>query len=284
MNTFARSFIAAAMLYACLNVPEIRAEVIFSEDFESGTLGERWERYSEDPALSGFEERDSLVHSGKKSFRINAVVSKAKESTSRGHPYRESDSWIRSWLIPGHDRLFVRFYAMFAGDFNPGSGFHWLGIAGFRADNPRSMLGHAGQKPDGTDRFSASLEPVPVEGGRSPGKIAFYNYWPDMKQSSDGRYWGNYFFPETPFYPELGKWHRYEVMVKVNDPGKNNGEHALWIDGKKIMHFDNFRWRDDDSLKLNFMQLGLYIGRCRRDCVFWVDDLVVSTDYIGPLE
>ena len=259
-------------------------EVVFSEDFESGLLGDRWERYSEDPALNGFEERVSFVHSRRKSYRITALANKAEEKTSRGYAYKESDSWIRAWLLTGYDRLFIRFYVKFAKDFDSGGGMHWVGVAGFKAEDPRSMLGHAGQKPDGTDRFSASLDPVPVDGVDPPGKLAFYNYWPEMKRSADGRYWGNFFFPDTPFYIEREKWYCIEIMVKANDPGRKNGEQALWVDGDKIMHFDGFRWRDVDTLKLNFISMGLYIGYCEKDCTYWIDDLVISTDYVGPVK
>ena len=73
-------------------------------------------------------------------------------------------------------------------------------------------------------------------------------------------------------------------MVKANDPGMKNGEQALWIDGEKIMEFGGFRWRDTADLKLNFISLGLYIRECEHDCTYWIDDLVVSTDYIGTVK
>jgi hypothetical protein len=273
-------FVVAAL--TAITVPCAHSEIIFSEDFESDTLGSCWERYSDDPALGGFEERDTFVHSGKRSYRISVKANEAEVKTSRGYAFKESDSWLRTWLLPGYDKLFLRFYVNFAKDFDSGGGMHWIGVAGFKADDPRSMLGHAGQKPDGTDRFSASLDPVPVEGIPPPGKLAFYNYWSEMKRSADGRYWGNFFFPETPFFIERGKWYCVEIMVKANDPGMKNGEQVLWVDGVKVMQFGGFRWRDDGTLKLNFISLGLYIGYCEHDCTYWIDDMVVSTDYIGP--
>ncbi|HUU28137.1 MAG TPA: hypothetical protein VM123_10025, partial [archaeon] len=155
--------------FIALLLPDAYGDVVLSEDFESGSLGDRWERYSEDPALGGFEERTPFVHTGGKSYLITTLANKAEEKTSKGYAYKESDSWIRTWLIPGYDRIYIRFYVKFAKDFDSGSGMHWIGIAGFKADDPRSRLGHAGQRPDGTDRFSASLDPVPVEGMDPPG-------------------------------------------------------------------------------------------------------------------
>lgn len=278
-------FCNTAIIFALiLSFQTGHSELILREDFESGNLGDRWEKYSEDPALGGFETRPKHVHWGNKSYRLTSLAYKGEGKIVRNHIYKESDSWIRTWLLPGYDRIYMRFYVKFAEDFDSGGGMHWIGIAGFKADDPRSMLGHAGQKPDGTDRFSASLDPVPTEGSPLPGKLAFYSYWPDMKQSSDGRYWGNFFFPEKPFFIDRGRWYCIEIMVKANDPGKKNGEQALWVDGEKIMHFNGFRWRDVETLKLNFINLGLYIGYCEKDCTYWIDDLVISTDYVGPIK
>ena len=53
-----------------------RGEVIFSEDFESGSLGEKWERYREGQEYGGFETRAEFVHSGKMSYRVTAPASK----------------------------------------------------------------------------------------------------------------------------------------------------------------------------------------------------------------
>ncbi|HUU28859.1 MAG TPA: hypothetical protein VM123_13695 [archaeon] len=261
------------------------SEVILSEDFESGSLGDKWEKYNEDPARGGFETRPDYVHSGKKSYRLTTLAYKGEGEIIRGHAYKQSDSWIRTWFLPGYDQTYIRFYVKFAEDFDPGKGMHWCQFWGCRPDNPRSVLGKAGQMPDGTDRFITSLDPVRKEGdGPPPGQVAFYTYWPDMKQSPDGRYWGNFFYPERSFFFERGKWYCIEVMVKVNDIGKKNGEQALWIDGGKIMHFNGFRWRDVENLKLNMVMLGLYVGYCEKDCTYWVDDFVISTNYAGPMQ
>jgi hypothetical protein len=73
-------------------------------------------------------------------------------------------------------------------------------------------------------------------------------------------------------------------MVKANEPGKKDGEQALWVDGKKIMHVSGIRWRDVDTLKLNMVMFGLYIGYCEKDCTYWIDDVVISTDYVGLMK
>ena len=271
------------LLAAGLFCSTARGEVIFSEDFESGLLGNRWEKYRDDPVRADFETRAPHVHSGSKSYRITSPANVGTGRVVRGLILKESDSWIRTWFLPGYDVIYIRWYAKFAEDIKAG-GMHWCQFWACRPDDPRSVLGGAGRRPDGTDRFIANVEPIPVEGMDPPGKIGFYTYWPDMLQSSDGRYWGNYFFPEEPFFIQRGRWYCFEMMVKCNEPGEKNGEQALWVDGKEIMRVEGLRWRDTENLKVNMLIAGLYVHYCERDCTYWLDDLVISTEYIGPME
>jgi hypothetical protein len=275
---FSLLIMAAVIIYS-----PIRGEIIFSEDFESGALGEGWEKYRDDPVRAGFETRSPYVHSGGKSYRITSPANVGEGRIVRGRTLKESDSWIRAWFLPGYETVYIRWYAKFSED-NKQPGMHWCQFWGSRTDNARSVLGGAGRRPDGTDRFIANVEPIPVDGMPPMGKIGFYTYWPDMKQSSDGRYWGNYFFPEEPFWIELGRWYCFEMMIKCNDPGKKNGEQALWIDGKEIMRVDGMRWRDVETLKLTMAMFGNYRGNARHDLTYWMDDLVISTEYVGPMD
>lgn len=284
MSTTLRLLIASAVFYAVFTAPGIRAEVILHEDFESGELGSRWERGKEDPARGDFETRPEFVHSGRKSYRLTALAYQGEAKILKGYPYKESSTGLSTWFLQGYDTVFVRWYAKFAADFDQGKNMHWIALAGLRADNPRSMLGKAGQKSDGTDRFIANVEPSRMDGESPPGQLCFYTYWPDMEQSADGYYWGNKFFPEKPFPVERNRWYCFEMMVKCNEPGKKNGEQALWVDGQEIMRVTGLRWRDTDKLKINFLSAGLYIHYCERDCTYWLDDLVISTEYVGPME
>ena len=284
MNIVKFLLLTAALSLFGVPARKIRAEVILREDFESGTLGDRWERDKEDSARGDFETRTEFVNSGQKSYRFTALAYQGEEKILKGYPYKESATGLRTWFLKGYDTIFIRWYAKFAADFDQGKNMHWIAMAGLKADNPRSMLGKAGQKSDGTDRFIANVEPYRAEGVAPPGQIRFYTYWPDMKQSADGYYWGNTFYPEKPFAVERDRWYCFEMMVKCNEPGKKDGEQALWIDGKEIMRVKGLRWRDVENLKINFLSAGLYIHYCERDCTYWLDDLVISTDYVGPMQ
>jgi hypothetical protein len=269
------------MAMLCLASSPVRPEIILREDFEGLDLGGRWEKLSDDTTKANFETRPEYVRSGKASYRITSPEPEGEAYKIHGYEYRESDSWIRTWFLPGYDTVYARFYARFAEDFDQGRQMHWVGFRGSRADKPHEGFGRAGERPTGNDRFTTSIEPAFTEGNEPPGQMCFYSYWPEMKQSGDGKYWGNRFYADPPFYLERGRWYCFEVMIKLNQPGQRDGEQALWVDGQKIIHEKNFRWRDSDILKLNLFKFGLYIHHSDHDCTYWVDDLIISTDYVG---
>lgn len=139
-----------------------------------------------------------------------------------------------------------------------------------------------------------------------------------MKVSAGGRYWGNAIHPEDLEQIPRGKWQCVEIMLKLNSaPERHDGELALWIDGALRMHvapgvprgpwtgmgfalldeggepFEGFRWRIDERLKINFFWLLHYVtenaarqnraGRVNPVNRVWFDDIVLATEYIGPL-
>jgi len=106
-------------------------------------------------------------------------------------------------------------------------------------------------------------------------------------------------------------------MVKLNSaPDERDGELALWIDGKPAMYFakgvrrgpwsgmgftlvesggvpfEGLRLRTDNALKINHLWLEHYVdeGPQRMNKLsnptrvnrVWFDDIVVSTEYVGP--
>jgi hypothetical protein len=129
-----------------------------------------------------------------------------------------------------------------------------------------------------------------------------------MRGYADPNYfWGNTFHPNPAAPIKLDEWICVELMMKVNDPvDAYNGEQAFWVNGEKIQHlgkgfpsgywvwdnfyphpdssaFEGFQWRIDDNLKLNFFWLLYYMtGETDHMNKVYFDDVVVSTEYIGP--
>jgi len=254
---------------------QMKAEVLLTEDFEAGALDSTvWGTNIRSPERGGFETRPEFVHGGGRSFRVTATTNGGNESGSN----------ITHFFMPGQDKVYYRWYAKFAADFNQGNLMHWCFMTASRIDDKWSGFGKAGLRPNGTDFAVTHLEPSVAWGKYpTPGAMGFYTYWPDMKISNDGvHYYGNRFEPETPLVIERGKWYCFEAMVKLNEPGQADGEQAFWIDGKEIYHQDGLRWRDSDVLKFNAISLSVYIHQARQDNTCWFDDVAIGTQYIGP--
>jgi len=135
----------------------------------------------------------------------------------------------------------------------------------------------AGVKPDGYDKYSCKLQ------FWRGGEPKFYTYHPEQQ--------GNYgdTLPQNvgeKIYIEPGRWYCFEIMLKPNDAGERNGEIKLWIDGMLKAHYPDMRFRDTNDLKINELDITAYVGgHCvaPRDQKVWDDNLVLATEYIGPM-
>jgi hypothetical protein len=151
--------------------------------------------------------------------------------------------------------------------------------------------GGAGETPAGDAKFSTGIEPT-GRWGRfpPPGVWNFYTYWHEMKTK-----WGTTFNgKQEPIVP--GRWYCVEVMLEANSSAdKADGEQAFWVDGELYGRFRGFRWRTTKDLKINTFWLLYYNtgqpARHNRDphpesrvMEVWFDDIVVATEYIGPIQ
>lgn len=277
------------------------ARVLFVEDFNADSLdavAERWETFENAESMSLSADVPQGSGDGK-SLLMTHVGGKG----TGAQLYRR--------LPPGHERVFARWYVKFDRDCAP---IHHFGthLGGFNPPTPWPQ-GGAGERPRGDRRFTSGVEPF---GNRW--RWDFYTYWQGMHVHGDGRYWGTPFLAQAE-QPEVerGKWICVEMMLKMNDPADaSNGEQAFWIDGKlwrvgeqiashvgegfpkgrwhggwwhpdteSDTAFEGFRWRSTEDLAVNYIWTYLYITRAPRGHVskVWFDNIVVATEYIGPL-
>jgi hypothetical protein len=252
--------------------------VLFHEDFETGLPGERWDEVktrgkSAVPAVQ--QEKAAAIARGTCSARVML----GKDGFSDISLYKN--------LAPGREELFMRHYVRYGKDY----GYHGHGGSGFMADAGKGEFKGAGKAPDGDKFFWATLEPI---GGRgrwqAPGALIFYAYWWKMKPDGRGNHWGNWFEPEPVHIPVPETWLCVEWRVKINTPAQDDGELDCWIDGKKCGEFRAINWRETESLKLNKAWLTLWLEADNYDQsgggttrTVWYDDVVVATQYIGPV-
>src|SRR4029453_16303487 len=161
-------------------------------------------------------------------------------------------------LDPGLDTCHLRFYVKF--DKEHDYVHHFVHLVGYNPPT-RYPQGGAGERPKGDERFSTGIEPWGDWAKHpAPGVWNFYSYWCEMKQSRDGRYWGNSFMPEPRVPVVRDQWVCVEVMLKCNSaPDKADGEQALWVDGKEVGRWGGIRWRKDMKLKVNGLWMLYYI-------------------------
>jgi carbon-nitrogen hydrolase len=282
--------------------------VLFAEDFESGSLEEIKKRWTDakDPAGAALALVPRSAGEGEAGRCLQ--VSATPGQNDGGYLYRR--------LARGVEKLHARFYVKFAAD--PDYLHHFVALGGYQPATNWPQ-GGAGERPKGDDRIYVGIEPHGNYGQfPAPGAWSFYDYWGEMKISADGKYWGNAIRPEVPLLPPRGRWQCVEVMVKLNSkPEKADGELALWLDGVEAMRigpgtrrgpwsgmgfdlpkeggepFEGFRWRTSEELKLNWFWLLHYVtphaaqqnrkDEPTRPNRVWFDDVVLATEYIGPL-
>ena len=227
------------------------------------------------------------------------------------HEPGQGSGYLYRQLLPGYDKIFVRYYVKFDLQCAPLSHFGaWIG--GY---NPPTSWpqGGAGTRPTGKDRFTTGVEPYGDDWAWD-----FYTYWQGMHVHGDGKYWGTTFLVSgSKPAVEKGKWVCVETMVQMNDPITSfNGAQAFWIDGKLFRRggqivsyfgpgfprgewtggwwrpdansdstFEGFRWRRVKDLAVNFVWIQAYMPRTLKGRVskIWFDNIIVAKEYIGPI-
>lgn len=275
--------------------------ILFTENFEESTINEMLARWEEKQNVSdmSFSPDVPQTSGGKQSYLTTHTGGKGNGA----HLYRR--------LLPGHKQVFARFYVKF--DPNCAQIHHFgTHLGGFNPSTPWPQ-GGAGVLPEGDKRFTTGVEPFGNDWNWD-----FYSYWQGMRVHGDGNYWGTPFLAGAP-KPKIirGEWICVEMMVKMNDPvDESNGEQAFWIngelwrvDGQVVSHagkgfpkgkwaggwwqpdskvdtaFEGFQWRTVEDLAVNYIWTYVYITKAPRGHIskVWFDDIVVATEYIGPL-
>jgi hypothetical protein len=250
--------------------------VLFVEDFETGDLKEIGARWGEISRAESMDLSGDLhaASPGRRSLHI----------AKNGHLYTHTK---------GVDAMYARFYVKF----HPKTGYihHFVHLNADRTPTPWPK-GTAGLRPAGDQLFTTGIEPWGRWGkSPAPGVWHFYSYWHEMKGGNDGKYWGNFFDPHQPEAIEPGRWYCVEAMLKANSaPEASDGSQAFWIDGRKAGEFKGIRWRTADALKVNTFWLLYYITEQSAlhnndkdpDRVYevWFDDIVLATEYVGPVQ
>ena len=261
--------------------------VIFADDFESYTtvsqITNRWNQLYQQQHISVATAVNN-VFAGSRSLEMRIPQQSAELSNA-----------AVKLLNPTEDVVHVRAYTKFDAGFDGGPGSNHNGLTVF------SNYPGPGNPANGTNHFYVGVENSRELNGAdpSPGPINIYTYYPGQR-SQWGDHWypdgivipnsglpGNFgpnFVPRPNFTPQRDRWYCYELMVRANTPGVNDGRIAVWIDGNLVADFPNVRLRDVSSLKIDKVALDLYIkSNTIRANTKWYDNVVIARSYIGPV-
>ena len=280
-----------SLLTIVFNVYGQESGIIFKEDFEAASIQEMISKWDEAKNSRNMSFSGDVPEGSPGSQSL--VMTYTPGQNTGGHLYK---------MFPeGCDSLFARFYVKF--EANHSKVHHFVHMGGYYPPTTWPQ-GGAGVKPEGNERFTTGIEPIGDKWSWD-----FYTYWMHMRGYADPNYfWGNTFHPDPPAPINRGEWICVELMMKINDPVDSyNGEQAFWVNGEKIHHlgegfpdgywiwdkfypdpdssaFEGFQWRNDENLKLNFFWLLYYMtGETEQTDKVYFDDVVVSTEYIGPI-
>ncbi len=273
-------------------------DVIFADDFESYTspsdIRNKWDNVYHFENIRIATEVGNFF-AGSKALEFSLPITTIEVANS-----------LAKRLNPTQDTVFLRAYTKF----DPGYSVNGSNHNGLRLS--ANYPGPGIMPPaDGTGFFLFLLQNniggnlLPDES--APGFSHIYAYWPKQR-SSFGDHWypdgmvkpydnhignegewlafpGQYpdFKPMPNFLPERNRWYCYELMVRANTPGQNNGEVKYWIDGNLISDFPNLNIRSIGTLKIDEAHIGLHAQHSERVNKKWYDNVVIATQYIGPM-
>ena len=280
---------AAAALWAGVSSAAVppepqcaQANTIFCSGFEEGSFA-IWDDYDKNPA----PWNTLLLDPGPLNLADNHV---ARLRVPEGRGITD----VVKLLPSQHDKIYMRWYQKWENGYdfsapNHGGGPH----AG-----DRNLMGRSGNRPTGSDWFSAWLEP-------QDGRLNLYTYYRGMYQdctNPSGSCWGDHFpcfldegsnYCEKPEHRErimpplmqTGRWYCLEVMLDagtaVTSESQANGSLNFWIDGTEYGPFTGLWFRTTSNLKLSAMSLGIFHHGEHSVEGAMYDNLVVSRERIG---
>ncbi len=268
--------------------------VILADDFESYTskdqLAKIWNHVFGRTKLT--TDPEGVCH-GKQAIEFSVAEKKVM------------GSFVARFLLDPaeqQDVVFLRYYSKFDAAYNVMGSAHNGGGISSRMFDKNTGRSRAGTRANGKNLFHVTLDHGRLKELKvdNPGFLGIYIYHPGQRhQWGDGFFpngevipfsykkgdFGPHFVPRPKIVTPLGTWHCHEVMLKANTPGKKDGRTAAWVDGKLVMDFPNLRLRDIPELKIDHLQIGLFVGPGQHPATRkWYDNVVAARTYIGPLK
>jgi len=146
-----------------------------------------------------------------------------------------------------------------------GSGFDF--VRGGKLPGLTGGIGNVGgNKPDGTDGFSARFHWRTDGSSGSPlrsnqtdrANLTQYLYHPDQPTN-----FGEDFFygpANNPLELTSDRWYHFRSRIILNTPGQNDGIVQGWVDGQQLLDLNNIRFRDIPGLQIDGFFFSTFFG------------------------
>lgn len=176
------------------------------------------------------------------------------------------------------DAIYFRYYLRLGDNWKPRVSGKLPGLAG-----TYNHGGWGGRRSDGTNGWSARGR-YSVSSTLAKGEYALgsYVYHAGMSKKY-GSGWGWNLGPTGVI--KKNQWYSIEQYVKLNSPGRHNGELKAWLDGVPVFERKDLRFRDTDDLRIETLWMNVYHGGTKKapqDISVYIDNVVIAHDYIGP--
>lgn len=260
-------------------------DVILTEDFEVQDLAalqaRGWQPYN-GPGLwvdGSSETRDWRF------YAIDASPGAALGGTRCLKKSIEAEQWggrmIRD-LPRGEDTVYYRACLKLPEDFpsSVDAALRLMAVSGVRDGQPTfQTFGAQTPRPDGAGPFWLD--------------VIFHNWVRNGEVMRrylvlDSKHTDNYYeLSASQKLLPLGRWFTLEMKVKLNTPGKPDGELRVWLDGKEVLTGTQAFFRSTDSVHIRSVQDQARLDshlQFKTGGHFWVDNLVVARKYIGPVK
>lgn len=254
--------------------------VVFADGFES---------YTSTGQLTSSGNYSNFYQGGNFAFDTATPFGGAKSLRMR---MPQSGGEVSNALVkrisPTRDVLFMRIYGRYQSNYAGLNAAHnGLRITGAYAG--------PGRRPNGRDFFLVNLENSRWSNETEPGYTHAYVYhpeqddiygehwFPDGSTSNGQQSFGPNFVSRPKVIPPRGQWMSFELMVQMNTPGSRDGRVAAWQNGTLIADWQNIRFRDVNTVKIDEIQLENGGQGSTQQNDKWYDNLVIATSYIGPV-
>ncbi len=201
--------------------------------------------------LSLLERRGKIIQTQEQSnvLRVKYPANKYGSANSGA-----SFPWI---LKKEYEELSLRYRIMFQDGFEFTTSGKLPGLCG-TTDTIGCFRYTGGNKPNGDEGFSVRV--VWLNGDGTLGSYVYH-------ANQQGKY-GVIFVWEhkdgQPVHINPGEWHTIQLRVRLNDPGKANGEVEAWFDGERVSFANNLLFRNDSEngrrIKINEMYFSSFHG------------------------